>query len=375
MPFETPVMIPSGASLVPSTVATPVLMEVQVPPATSSPSVMVVPTHRGTLPVIESGVVLTVNTAEVTHPVVELVKSIVVVPKPTPVAIPVVEPMVAIAVLLLVHVSPPAELNVVVEPIQMAVPENGVGGASMVATAVAETVPHPFVIEYEIVASPPEAPVTFPVVLTVAMPSAPLLQIPPESAPVSVIAVVLPIHSSIPVSVPGFANTPTVTAMSAMAVSVPQALLIVYVIIGTPADTPVTVHRLSVVVIVASAVLEDDHPVIQVVQGVVPVNRMEAPTHTVSGPDIAVPVGGLLSMVRLKLPVHPDELVKSIVVVPPDIPVTTPVAGLTVATDVILLVQVPVSAGVSDMVVLLPIQILTVPLTVGVAFTVTTIES
>src|SRR5580704_16052956 len=74
---------------------------------------MLRPMHTLEGPDIADGNVFTVITAVVLHPVGS-VYVIVVVPGATPVTIPVAEPTVAIAGLLLTHVPPPASVSVIV---------------------------------------------------------------------------------------------------------------------------------------------------------------------------------------------------------------------------------------------------------------------
>ena len=99
-------------------VASAGVLLVQVPPAVASVKVVVAPTHKVVEPAIAAGSGLTV-TGVVTKQPVGNVKVIVTVPADTPFTTPVEEPMVARAVLLLLHMLvPDASASVVVFPTQ-----------------------------------------------------------------------------------------------------------------------------------------------------------------------------------------------------------------------------------------------------------------
>jgi hypothetical protein len=102
------------------------------------------------------------------------------------------------------------------------------------------------------------------------------------------------------------------------------------------------------------------------------VNVMEDPTHVEDGPPIG---GSVVLPVTTKVIVLKQPLanVYVIVHVPAATPVTTPVAGFTVAIEVLLLVHVP-PAGVLDKVLMPPIVAVVVPeIVVGDAVTVTSL--
>lgn len=115
-------------------------------------------------------------------------------PPVTPVTIPVDEPTVAIAVLLLAHVPPPASLRVVVLPAHTVATPVIAPGSGLTVTVVIRMQPVGNV--YVIGALPADIPVT--ILLTdpiVAIPVAPLLHVPPRVALLSV--VVLPSHTDV----------------------------------------------------------------------------------------------------------------------------------------------------------------------------------
>ena len=100
-------------------VATALLLLVQVPPAVTSPSVVVKPIHTLAVPVMAPGIGFTVMVFVILQPVGnKYVITGVEVPA-TPVTIPVAEPIVASVVIELLHVPPDvASLKVVVAAIQ-----------------------------------------------------------------------------------------------------------------------------------------------------------------------------------------------------------------------------------------------------------------
>ena len=133
VPDDMPVTIPVEEP----TVAIPVLPLVHVPPLVASLKVVVKPAQTDAVPVIDDGNGFTVATIVVIQPVAR-VYVIVEVPDDTPVTMPVDEPIVAMPVLPLVHVPPPASLSVVVKPAQTtAVPVIEDGNGLTVTTTVA----------------------------------------------------------------------------------------------------------------------------------------------------------------------------------------------------------------------------------------------
>ena len=112
VPAATPVTTP----VPPITVATDEVLLVQVPPALVLPRVVVKPAHTFMVPVMAAGNGLTVTAIVIWQPVVGNIYDIVAVPADIPVTIPLVKPITAAVVLLLVHVPPPASVNAVVRP-------------------------------------------------------------------------------------------------------------------------------------------------------------------------------------------------------------------------------------------------------------------
>ena len=117
-------------------VAIELLLLLHAPPAVVSFKFIVEPTHTGFVPVI-AVIGLTVTIVVVKQPVLSKYV-IVVVPAAIPVTLP-DDPIVAIAVLLLLHEPlPDALLNVVVKPTHtFAMPEMAVGNGLIVTTDVA----------------------------------------------------------------------------------------------------------------------------------------------------------------------------------------------------------------------------------------------
>ncbi len=172
-PDDTPVTTPDSEP----TVATPVLLLDHTPPGVPSVSVIVAATHTDDKPVMTVGSGLTTSVA-VMMQVDPMVYVIIAVPAVTPVAIPVVEPMVATPRLLLLHVPPGVgSPKAVVSPTHtLSVPVIGNGNGLTVTVAV---IIHPVGIVYVIIAVPADTPVTMPLeVPTVAIAVFPLLQVP-----------------------------------------------------------------------------------------------------------------------------------------------------------------------------------------------------
>ncbi len=128
-PVTTPVPVP--------TVAMPVLLLVQIPPPVALDKVVPEPVHTVAVPVTAAGKALTVAVAEAKQPVLK-VYVMPGVPAATPVIIPLAEPIVACAVLLLLQTPPPVALvRVVVRPTQTdAVPAIAAGMGLTVTAAV-----------------------------------------------------------------------------------------------------------------------------------------------------------------------------------------------------------------------------------------------
>ena len=130
IPVTTPVPMPI--------VATAVLLLLQEPPERPSVKVVVAPMHIDVAPAIAEGRGLTVTMRVAAQPVPLKVKVIVAVPAERLVTAPVVEPTVATAVALLLHVpEPDASLSMVAPPKhKAAVPVIAAGAPLTVTTAV-----------------------------------------------------------------------------------------------------------------------------------------------------------------------------------------------------------------------------------------------
>jgi hypothetical protein len=133
VPAVTPVTTPVNEP----TVATAVLLLLQLPPGEDEVRVVVSPTHTLAAPLIVPGPAFTVTTVVAKQPV-EPVYVIVAVPTLTPQNIPVDTPTVATAVLLLLHVPPlVASARVEQNPTQTETgPVIATGGVLTVTTAV-----------------------------------------------------------------------------------------------------------------------------------------------------------------------------------------------------------------------------------------------
>ncbi len=118
VPFDRiPITVPD----IISTLATPGLLLLHVPPDMASANTIDAPVHTFEEPVIAEGVGFTIKGVVVLHPVAGMVNVIVVVPARMPPALTAVpvEPTVATSVLLLLHTPPEvASPNGVVKPVQ-----------------------------------------------------------------------------------------------------------------------------------------------------------------------------------------------------------------------------------------------------------------
>ena len=197
------------------------------------------------------------------------------VPALTPVTTPVPEPTVAIPMLPLVHVPPAGvEFNVVVKPVQtVAVPVMAVG---VVFTVTACETKHPPLSVYVILAVPALTPETTPVPdPTVAIPTLPLVHVPPAGVELSVVVAPAQI-TAVPVMAVGAVLTVTVWD----AVQLP----IVYEMTAVPALTPKTTPVPDPTV--ATPVLALTH----VPPAGVELSVVVVPTHTLGEPVMGEPV-------------------------------------------------------------------------------------
>ena len=128
----TPVAIPDELPIV----ATPVFALLHTQPVVVELSVVVPPTHIVVVPVIAFGISPTVTTAVTLQPVGSRVYVILVVPAALPVTVPSVA-TVPTAVVLLLHVPLPLDVNAVVEPLHTnKLPDIASGNAFTVASRV-----------------------------------------------------------------------------------------------------------------------------------------------------------------------------------------------------------------------------------------------
>jgi hypothetical protein len=119
-----------------------VLLLLQVPPVVAEDKVLVAPRQMPVVPVIDAGAGLTVRMADLAHPVEDSVNIMLEFPAETALMVPLVAPMVATVVLLLLHVpAPDALVSVADVPAQSeSVPPILAGRAITVTTLV---VKHP----------------------------------------------------------------------------------------------------------------------------------------------------------------------------------------------------------------------------------------
>lgn len=128
MPEATPVTIPVAEPM--PAIAELLLLQVPVPPLLLT--VAVAPMQTLPAPVIAGGNGFTVSVRVMEQPVEESVKVMVVVPAATPLTTPVAMLIVAVPVLLLAHVPPPALLlKVADEPTHTAAAPDMAGGGPL----------------------------------------------------------------------------------------------------------------------------------------------------------------------------------------------------------------------------------------------------
>jgi len=186
VPAETPVTTPTPRP----TVARAVLLLLHVLPKGEEVNVVLDPTHTAVVPLGVDGVVVTLTTVVVIHPVGN-VYVITGLPVATPLTIP-VDPTLARLVLLLLHVPPVvASLNAVVDPAHTTRVPVIPAGKGLTVTGVVMKQPVDNV--YVIVGVPAAAPVKIPVELTVAKLVLLLVQVPPVVGSPNV--VVFPTHT------------------------------------------------------------------------------------------------------------------------------------------------------------------------------------
>ena len=354
IPAATPVTTPAFV-----TVATDALLLIQVPPLDGE-SPVVAPTQ-----ILFGPLMLTVGNAltvmapvgEETQPVFKSVNVKVAVPAETPVTTPVLV-TVATAGSLLTHVPPVVGDNVVVNPTQtLPGPVILTAGAALTVTAGVGVDVQPVIVFVNVkVAVPAETPVTTPALVTVATDGLLLIQIPLVGESV----VVPPIQTLVGPVI--FTGVGAFTVTAGVGAEVHPVAVLVNVKVADPAPTPVIIPPL---VIVATALLLLAHvpPDVGDTPDISPIQMLDNPVNVTVGIGFTVTV-------EVGIDAQPViELVKVNVTVPAETPVTTP-ALVTVATDGLLLVQVPPEVG--DKVVVNPSQMLLDPvmLTTGRALTV-----
>lgn len=352
MPVTTPLFV---------TVAMEGSLLVQLPPDVGDKAV-VNPTQMLLEPVmLTTGKALTVTAGvgDETHPVAESVNENVAGPADTPVTTPAFV-TVAIPGLLLAQVPPVAGDKVVVVPTQMVpAPAMLTTGKAMTVTAavVAEQLGAMLLVKVK-VAVPADTPVTTPPLVTVAMEGSLLVQVPPDDGDK---VVVMPTQTELAPTI--LTTGKAVTETAEVGREVQPVAVLVNVNVAVPAVTPVTTPPF-VTVATAGLLLAQVPPVVGDKAVVEPTQMLLAPVTLTEGRAFTV-MGGVAA------DAHPVAVfVKVNVAVPAETPVTTP-ALVTVATELLLLVQVPPVEG--DKVVVEPIQMVLDPaMLTGVrAFTVT----
>ena len=255
--------------------------------------------------------------------------------------------------MLLLHVpGDVALLKVAVNPEQIVVtPVIAAGRGLTVTVVVAE---QPVASVYVITDVPARIPEMIPELMPAeATDVLPLIHVPP---PASLNTVDKPAQTEvIPVIGPGRGSTVTVVVMR-------QPVGSVYVIVDVPAKSPETMPPELTVATEVLLLLQVPPPEISL-------NAVEDKTQTFVIPVIGAGAGLTETVVTA---MHPVARVYVIVDVPPDLPKTIPVPAPIVATDVLLLLQVPPPASLNA--VVKPAQTTVVPVIAeGFGFTVTTV--
>jgi len=354
-PAETPVTNPAFV-----TVATAGLLLAQVPPVVGD-KVVVLPIQMLLDPVIKTtgmGWTVTAEVAADTQPVVVLVNVKVADPAVRPVTkpAPVTE---ATAGLLLTQVPPVVGETVVVAPTQiLAAPVILTTGNGFTVTVgvVADTQPVTELVNVKLTV-PADTPVTTPALVTVAIPALLLVQVPPVVGDKLVVA---PTQILVPPVMLTIGKGFTVTGN--VAADTQPVAVFVKVKVAVPPETPVTTPPL-VTEATPGALLTQVPPLAGDKVVVIPTQIVLPPVM------LTVGVGFTVTAV-VGIETHPEASVNVNVAVPAETAVTTP-AFVTVATEALLLAQVPPVDG--DKPVVAPIQILLGPvtLTIGVEVTVT----
>jgi hypothetical protein len=330
----------------------------QTPPAGVLFSVVVEPTHVAIEPVIGVGSGFTVTVAIRIQPVPSVYVIVTVLAGAAgddiPFTTPLLDPIVAIPVAPLVHTPPAgAPFSVVVlfthtEAVPVIVP----GNANTVTTVVTR---QPVLNVYDTAAVPAILPSTSPVDPVTVTFGDGLDHVPPAVMLFSV--VVCPTHI-VPV--------PVIAAGSGLIVATvvsEQVVGSVYVSVVVPASTPPSIPEVLPIVPLAGVLLSHVPP------AGVPVSVDDDPSHTCSEP--VTPVGRPFTSTTI-VRKQPVDNVYVIVAVPAIAPVTTPVAGTTVALA-LLLVHVPPAGVLLSVVVAFTHMVVPPVMIPGSAFAVTVV--
>jgi hypothetical protein len=335
---------------VPEPIVALALLLLHAPPVVPLKSVVWLPTQTAAVPVMTAGTGLTVTTVVDMQPVPSMYV-IIDVPPETPVTTPVEEPIAALPLLLLQ--VPPDEvlLRVVVSPAQTTVVPDIVAGNGFTVTVVTMMQPVPRV--YVIAAVPNEAPVATPDDEPIVTFALLLLHMPPVTALLRL--VVEPRQTDVGPVIPAGKGL-TVNTIIAW-----QPVLSIYVILAVPEVTPVTTPVVDPIVAFPLLLLHVPPEVVLL--------RLEvSPMQTCGVPVIAA---GSEFIVTAAVASVPQPVLYIITVVPELTLVNIPEEVPMVATEVLLLVQVPPAAELLN-VVDKPRQRLKVPVMLaGAATTVT----
>ena len=260
-------------------------------------------------------------------------------PGVTPVTTPDELPTAAVPELLLDHVPPVTEsLSEIVAPEQTTeapVMAGGTEGTELTVTnAVAKELPQELVTAYLIVSIPIDEAVTTPPVLIVATDGVVDIQVPPVV--VSESDVVLPVQT---ISVPAIGAGGTgrgLTVTTAYTEEVPQVLLITYLMVSVPPESPVTIP-------VGLTTAIDVETLLHVPPPTVSVRCVALPAQTVSVPVIGAGVAGAELTVTANAALEDPQVLETVyltVSIPDEAPVTIP-PEVTVATDVDVVLHTP----------------------------------
>ena len=198
---------------------------------------------------------------------------------------------------------------------------------------------------YLIVSTPAVTPVTTPprTVAVVLL----LLHVPPGAKSVNVTDEPVQTVEG-PVMAPSSGNGFTVTAFVAFVM--PHAFVIVYLMVSTPADIPVTMPPIGMPLTVPPITVACALLALQVPPFVLSVNIIEDPTHTLDGPVMLSTICSVSTLTIFIAVSVPHKLVTAYIIVsiPAEIPVTTP--PTTIARALLLVHVPPVVVSVNVMI-------------------------